>query len=61
MGRELGVWKDFFGAKLMILRHPGLGQAILEADSWHINRHLQGHRTYFLPAGARTIDVASLH
>lgn len=40
------------GARLIILLQFGLGQAILCDELLHINRQLQGQRTYFLPGGA---------
>lgn len=36
----------------MILLQLGLGQAILWDVALHINRQLQGQRTYFFPGGA---------
>lgn len=40
------------GAKLIILLQLGLGHAIRCDELLHINKQLQGHRTYFLPGGA---------
>lgn len=49
------------GAKLIIRLQLGLGQAILCEELLQIRRQLQGHLTYFFPAGAFRIGVASRH
>lgn len=46
--------------KFIIRLQLGRGQAILRDDSLHTNKQLQGHLTYFLPAGACLIGEASL-
>lgn len=40
------------GAKFIILLQFALGHAILCDELLHINKQLQGQRTYFLPGGA---------
>lgn len=45
-----GVTGD--GARLIIRLQFGLGQATRCDELLHINKQLQGQRTYFLPGGA---------
>lgn len=49
------------GVKLIILLQLGRGQAILCDDALQMSKQLHGQRTYFFPAGALLIGVASLH
>lgn len=49
------------GAKLMMRLQLGRGQATRWDELLQMSKQLHGHRTYFFPAGAFRIGVASLH